>query len=188
MTHQQTHLLRVCLLGVRREVEPEQVVVQALRGNSVKLPHKAFQSALVGVDALDTVTALLGRIGVHHHAIESIPAPASRIKSSSLSCGTQKREAMNPVVSTPVKNCPCCLRSAFGIPPTYCCVVFAICCRNAPIPTGNSSKMTFSCQDIGIAPRQTHLKMRLPMYNTHDGPKQSRSSCLCTMLDVRSQL
>ncbi len=70
--HQQTHLLRVCLLGIRCEVEPEQVVVQVLRGNAVKLPHKAFQPAVIGIDVLDAVTALLGRISVHHHAIESM--------------------------------------------------------------------------------------------------------------------
>ena len=72
MTHQQTHFLRVCLLGIRREVEPEQVVVQVLRGNAVKLPHKAFQPTVIGIDVLDAVTALLGGIGVHHHAIESM--------------------------------------------------------------------------------------------------------------------
>ena len=59
VTHQQPHLLRVCLLGIRREVEPEQVVVQVLRGNAVKLPYKAFQPAVVGVDVLDAVTSLL---------------------------------------------------------------------------------------------------------------------------------
>ena len=33
--------------------------------------------------------------------------------------------------------------------------------------------------------RANALKMRLPMYNTHDDPKQLRGRCSCTMCDFR---
>ena len=67
-----------------------------LRGNAVKPPHKAFQPSVAAVDVLNAVTALPGRISIHHHAMEF--ALAARMPPPTNSCASC---AKNPNSSPP---------------------------------------------------------------------------------------
>ena len=55
MIRKNSYLLRVGLLSVVGKVVVDQVAIQMLCGNAIEAVNKAFQSAVVGVHALNVV-------------------------------------------------------------------------------------------------------------------------------------
>ena len=59
MIRKNSYLLRVSLLGVISKVVVNQVIVQVLSRNTIETVYKPFQTAVVGVHALDVVKSKL---------------------------------------------------------------------------------------------------------------------------------
>lgn len=69
---QYPNLLTVSLFRVLGEVEPHQVVVQVLGGDTVEPVHKPLQAAMIGVHMLDALLALLGLLRTHTDTLHAV--------------------------------------------------------------------------------------------------------------------